>query len=153
MWQIRRKLRIWSHLLKKSFNRKLHFLCSVNQASFESSDENGRVFELWKLIRFIVLVSAESGTKWCKRLYTHTVIVTQKPVILEPHVEHKMLFGESWSITRIQNPVRHLRWLFLRKQLTVNGLNCFRKTLHLRCLTGFWIQRCHAFHIQHEVSL
>ena len=26
--QIRRKLRIWSHLLKKSFNRKLHFLCS-----------------------------------------------------------------------------------------------------------------------------
>ena len=27
--QIRRKLRIWSHLLKKILNEKLHFLCSA----------------------------------------------------------------------------------------------------------------------------
>ena len=35
---------------------------------------------------------------------------------------------------RIQNPVEHLRWSFLRKYL---AMNYFRKKPHLRCLTGF----------------
>ena len=38
---------------------------------------------------------------------------------------------------RILNPVEHLRWSVLRK---IVPANCFRKTLHLRCLTGLWIR-------------
>ena len=38
---------------------------------------------------------------------------------------------------RILNPVEHLRWSVLRK---IVSANCFRKTLHLRCLTGLWIR-------------
>ena len=43
------------------------------------------------------------------------------------------------SIQRcIQNSVTHLRRSFLLKYSTVN-VNYFRRNLHLRCLTGFWI--------------
>ena len=38
---------------------------------------------------------------------------------------------------RILNPVEHLRWSVLRK---IVPANCFRKTLHLWCLTGLWIR-------------
>ena len=38
---------------------------------------------------------------------------------------------------RIQNPVKYLKWSAFWKQLK-GSLNCFRKTLHLRCLAGFW---------------
>ena len=47
---------------------------------------------------------------------------------------------------RNQNPFKHLRWSFLQK--TVNGfklLTIFRKRLHLRSLTGFWIHLCVSF--------
>ena len=32
---------------------------------------------------------------------------------------------------------QRLRWSDLRKLLTLKAVNCPRKTLHLRCLTGF----------------
>ena len=37
---------------------------------------------------------------------------------------------------RIQSPVKHLRWSFLRNCF---GVNYFCIMLHLRCLTRFWI--------------
>ena len=56
--------------------------------------------------------------------------------------------GEVWSLSicqlkenisqkRIQNPVKHLGWSILGWQLTAKSYLC--KTLHLRCMTGFWI--------------
>ena len=41
---------------------------------------------------------------------------------------------------RIQNPAKHLRWSILWKQWMAKSLNYFRKSLHLRCLTWFWIR-------------
>ena len=43
------------------------------------------------------------------------------------------LLSEVYS--GIQNPIKHLRWSFYWKSLK----NCFRKKIHLRCLTGFII--------------
>ena len=41
---------------------------------------------------------------------------------------------------RIQNPVNHLRWSFLRKKLTSFRCNYFPKKLHLRYVTELWIR-------------
>ena len=50
----------------------------------------------------------------------------------------------------IQNPVKHLKWRALRKQLTVKSRYYFHKTLHLRCFTIFLIIHlclfCHKHH-------
>ena len=41
--------------------------------------------------------------------------------------------------SRVQNPLKYLRWSFLRKQFQqLKCANCFRRKVHLRCLTGFW---------------
>ena len=40
------------------------------------------------------------------------------------------------SQKRIRNPVKHLRWCFIRKQFTT----FFNKKLHLRCLIEYWIR-------------
>ena len=45
-----------------------------------------------------------------------------------------------WWHWRIQNPLKYLKWSVLRKQLTAKMVNYFRKILHLRCFTGFWIR-------------
>ena len=37
------------------------------------------------------------------------------------------------------NPVKHLRWSFLRKQLNLKAVNYSCKKLHLRCVIGIWI--------------
>ena len=37
---------------------------------------------------------------------------------------------------RIHNPVKHLRWRFLRQ---FSAANYFCKKLHLQCFTVFWI--------------
>ena len=41
--------------------------------------------------------------------------------------------------TRIQDPIEHLKWIFLRKQLTATQENnyYFPRKLHLRCLNRF----------------
>ena len=41
-------------------------------------------------------------------------------------------------ILGIQNPVRDLRWIILRKQ-RLKVINYFRKILPCRCLTEFWV--------------
>ena len=38
-----------------------------------------------------------------------------------------------------QNPVNHLKWSFSQKWLRDEAVTFFPKTLHLKCLTGFWI--------------
>ena len=40
---------------------------------------------------------------------------------------------------RIENSVKHQWWSFLRKQLMVES-RYFRRKLHLRCLTRFWMR-------------
>ena len=43
--------------------------------------------------------------------------------------------------------VKHLRRSVWRKYLaTKNNLNYFRKTLHLKCLTRFWIRNCQGWY-------
>ena len=39
---------------------------------------------------------------------------------------------------RIQNPVKHLGWRFLRKWLRASS-RCLCKMLYFKCLVGFWI--------------
>ena len=51
-----------------------------------------------------------------------------------------MWFSSSNIKGIIQNSVKHLRWSILEKKLATKIINYFCKTLHLRCLTGFWIE-------------
>ena len=50
----------------------------------------------------------------------------------------------------IQSPINDLKWSFCGKSQHQKTINYFRKTLHLRCLTGFWIplwMRKSVFHL------
>ena len=40
---------------------------------------------------------------------------------------------------RIENPVKHLRWSCCENSWQLSAVNYFRKTLYLRCMTGFSI--------------
>ena len=42
-----------------------------------------------------------------------------------------------WQQRRFQNPSKRLTWSILQK---LKAVNYFRKTLRLRCLTGFWVR-------------
>ena len=43
---------------------------------------------------------------------------------------------------RIQNPAEHLRSRFCENSQQFSAVNYFRRKLHLRCSTGFWIRLC-----------
>ena len=58
------------------------------------------------------------------------------PVYFYLQNEH-MNLRASWLKRRIQNPVKHLRWSFLKNIWRLKAVNYFRKKLHLRCSTGF----------------
>ena len=54
--QIRRKLRIWSHLLKKSFIENFNFLCSVCSLRLYSSCQKTILCEFHLIYRFLQLL-------------------------------------------------------------------------------------------------
>ena len=53
----------------------------------------------------------------------------------------KFLLSETGS-TKSLHFALLLIWSFLRKQLTAEAVNYFRKKCHIRWFTGFWIRLC-----------
>ena len=58
--------------------------------------------------------------------------------ILEAYISESRYMIWIKIYARYQNPVTDLIWSVLRKELP-KAVDCFRKTLNLRCFSGFWI--------------
>ena len=71
--QIRKKLRIWSYLLKKSFMENFIFLCSV-YTDFVFVDSTYIVYKTWWCSNF--------GWVWLKKIFSH-IISSRKFYILD----------------------------------------------------------------------
>ena len=105
---------------KRPENYLYHSFKSINLQTFifQKAFSWGFFFKYWKFFRMVCL-------------FTETWV---------PQCSSFLRLFQCFVQERIHNPTKHLRWSFLPRQLTAESRNYIWKSLHLICLTRFWIR-------------
>ena len=82
---------------------------------------------------------------FCKnswRLKADNIFLQKSSIMFDTVLNIPLNIYNSWSHRLIQNPVKYLRWSLLPKKYLgqLEAVHYFRKMLHLRCLTRFWLR-------------